>query len=137
MQIASVPGGGLLRDRFSHTCKTLITAWEIPQDYARHGGREKYENERAALLGDRHPSAGSSMPGGSGGGTGAMDPESQMAMQRSHQALDELEERGMAMLGEWFGATRGFQVLDICKPFDIAESSLYASILTLVCAISR
>jgi hypothetical protein len=39
------------------------------------------------------------MPGGGGTGGSAMDPEALMALQRSHQAVDELEERGMAMLG--------------------------------------
>ncbi len=42
------------------------------------------------------------MGGGGGGGRGGgetLDPESQMALQRSHKAIDDLEERGMAMLG--------------------------------------
>jgi hypothetical protein len=38
-------------------CRRQITDPHT-QDYARHGGRDRYENERAALLGDRYPGAG-------------------------------------------------------------------------------
>jgi len=75
---------------------------QLSKDYARFGGKDKYEDERAALLGDRYGGAGGGGGGGGGmggGGAQGLDPESQMAMQRSHKAIDELEERGLAMLG--------------------------------------
>ena len=73
------------------------------KDYTRFGGKDSCEVERAALLGDRYGGAGGGGGGGGGGmgggGAQGLDPESQMAMQRSHKAIDELEERGLAMLG--------------------------------------
>ena len=103
---------------------SLHRAWE--RDYQRHGGRDLHEQQRAALLGDRHPGAAAGRGGDAGGG-GSMDPESQMAMQRSHKAIDELEERGMAMLGSLASQRERLKgvhkkVLDVMNTLGVSNS---------------
>ena len=56
-----------------------------------------------------------------------MDPESQMAMQRSHKAIDELEERGMAMLGSLASQRERLKgvhkkVLDVMNTLGVSNS---------------
>ena len=95
------------------------------KDFSRFGGKDKYENERAALLGDRYAGgAGMSM---TGAGRGGLDPESQMSMQRSHAAIDELEEKGMAMLGSLASQRERLKgvhkkVLDVMNTLGVSSS---------------
>jgi Golgi SNAP receptor complex protein 2 len=96
------------------------------KDYARFGGKDKYEDERAALLGHRYPGGGGA-PMMGGGGAAGLDPESQMSMQRSHAAIDELEERGMAMLGSLASQRERLKgvhkkVLDVMNTLGVSNS---------------
>jgi Golgi SNAP receptor complex protein 2 len=101
---------------------SLQRAWA--KDYARHGGHSQYEDERAALLGNRYPGTGAGAAPGKGG---PLDPESQRALDRSHQAIDDLEQRGMAMLGSLANQRERLKgvhkkVLDVMNTLGVSNS---------------